>query len=96
MKVRIPKISKEQKAELQKEFKAQSNDLTRRLFKIFCCALHEEFSFGKERCERLILKVEQLASEHDTDEVFWYHIDREIIDYMGLKFSRENYEQMDR
>lgn len=96
MKVQVPRISKKQKDIIKNELRSQQNDLSRRLLKLFCCALHDEFEFGKDRCQRLIAKVNDLAAKHYDDEVFWYHIDRELIDYMGINFPRENYEEMDR
>jgi hypothetical protein len=37
-----------------------------------------------------------LSDKHKDDEVFWAHIDRVVIDQMGIEFEREDYELMDR
>ena len=77
------------------EIKRQGADVMRRLFKLVCASLTEPFGFGAERCSRLIKEVSDLAEKHPKDEVFWAHVDQ-VMEQMGIEFSPENYEEMDR
>lgn len=98
MKARLPISSKHKKRirqEVDNYYKQAGNDMTRRMFKLFCLALNEEFGFGKIRLARLIAKVSEWSLKSADDEVFWGHTDRQIIDRMGMEFERENYEVMD-
>lgn len=66
----------------------QRTDFTRKLFKLMCYVLYEEYGF-KDRCKNVINKIAALSAEADTDEVFWEHIDKIVIDYMKLPFDRD-------
>jgi hypothetical protein len=92
------KITKKQKSIIKKgveeEFQRQSNDMTRRIFKLFCVSLNEEFQFGKERLERLLERIENISEGRKDDPVFWAHIDRAVKN-IGLNFIEEDYEKMD-
>ena len=77
------------------EIKRQGADVMRRLFKLVCVSLNEQFGFGAERCSRLIAEVSSLAEKHPEDEVFWTHVDQ-VMKQMGMEFIPENYEEMDR
>lgn len=98
MKARYNKISnsfrKDIRAKVKEEFKEQSNNMTRRVFKLFCVSLHQEFGFGKDRLNRLIEKVEGIGAEREQDEVFWAHVDK-YCKVLGLDFPEEDYERMD-
>lgn len=61
-----------------------------------CAVYNELYGHGKVRCMRAITRISELADKHKDDEVFWAHIDRVVIDQMGLGFEREDYELMDR
>lgn len=96
MKARIPMNSREKKQlkqELrwaaQEEYEAVRQDETRRMFKLFCYVLHSRFGFRK-RCMDVIADVEKTSKERREDPVFWEHIDRYVIDQMGMQFDREN------
>ena len=92
-------LSKDQKTaihEYAKEaFTKQAQDNVRRLFKLMCLSLHEEFGFGKDRCTRLIGRINDLAEEHEHDEVYWHHVDSVMKD-IGVDFAKENYDEVDR
>jgi hypothetical protein len=98
MKARYNKVSnsfrKDIRAKVEEEFKEQSNNMTRRVFKLFCISLHQEFGFGKDRLNRLIAKVEEISGEREQDEVFWAHVDK-YCKVLGLNFPDEDYERMD-
>lgn len=56
-----------------------------RLLKLACVALHLEFGFGKERLGKFLMKMNGLMG----DELLWWHIDKLLIDQVGLEFDRE-------
>lgn len=93
------KMSNKQKENVKQfcsiEMRKQQKAYSRRMIKIFCIALHEVFGFGMERCSRIIAEINRLSTKRDKDEVFWYHVDREL-EQMGLTFQSEDYEEMDR
>lgn len=81
--------------EVEAEFHKQSNDMAQRFFKLFCVCLNQEFGFGKYRLSRLLQAINNLSGERERDEIFWSHIDRIVIEQIGLDFNREDYERMD-
>lgn len=93
------KLSKDQKSAIRdyakEQFAKQAQDSVRRVFKLMCLSLHYEFGFGKDRCTRLIQRINALADEHERDEVYWSHVDS-VMQEIGVEFIAENYEEMDR
>ena len=67
----------------------QSQQQMRRFFKLMCASLNRQYCFGKGRCMNLVQEIAKLAAEHATDEEFWYHLDRVVIDEIGMEFERE-------
>lgn len=103
MKCKIPRINRKMQKEIDahaKErvaeyYEKQGEEITRRNFKLFCLALHNDFGFGGQRLARLIMAVSKLIEKSKTDEVFWYHTDKELKQ-VGLDFPNEDYEVMDK
>ena len=99
MKARLP-INKKMKDQVfkfaQEEIERQQKGATRRLYKIMILALALEFGFGKERALRLIRKVDELVRQSNEDEAFFYHLDKRLIEQMGLDFEKEDYEKWDK
>lgn len=100
MKARIPvKLKKEAMAEInrladreyQKVKDKEINDLTRRIFKTIVFALHKDFGFGRDRCAKALKSMTEIIEHSDTDEVFWEHIDRVVIDKLKLEFEKRDY-----
>ena len=100
MKARIPvKLKKEAMAEInrladreyQKVKDKEINDLTRRIFKTIVFALHKDFGFGRDRCAKALKSMTEIVEHSDTDEVFWEHIDRVVIDKLKLEFDKRDY-----
>lgn len=100
MKARIPvKLKKEAMAEInrladreyQKVKDKEINDLTRRIFKTIVFALHKDFGFGRDRCAKALKSMTEIIEHSDTDEVFWEHIDRVVIDKLKLEFDKRDY-----
>ena len=92
-------LSKDQKDAIRQytkeELTRQAQGNVRRLFKLMCLSFHEEFGFGRERCSRIIKRINALAEEHEEDEVYWAHVDL-VMKQMGIPFDAENYDEVDR
>ena len=88
MKARIPgrrALLKPDKQAVRDYVDQHQKDVTRRLLKLACVALHLEFGFGKERLGKFLMKMKGLMG----DELLWWHIDKLLIDQVGLEFDRE-------
>lgn len=79
------------KQRINEEREKMNVDITRRIFKTIAVALHEEFGFGHDRLVKVINAMTEIIKRSDTNEVFWEHIDREVIDYLKLPFDRRDY-----
>lgn len=100
MKARISVLSKNQQKKALAEIDKMTDEViekkmaqvTRRLLKLVCHVLNEHFRFGKHRLSLVINEIGKLSTEHDDDELFYEHLDRIVIDYLGLPFEREQEE----
>ena len=61
----------------------------RRLFKAFCYVMNRTYGFGKYRLGVAIGEIEKIMDECLTSEIFWEHLDRVVIDELGIEFERE-------
>lgn len=100
MKARIPvRLKREAMAEInrladreyQKVKDKEINDLTKRIFKTIVFALHKDFGFGRDRCAKALKSMTEIVEHSDTDEVFWEHVDRVVIDKLKLEFDKRDY-----
>lgn len=66
-------------------------DATRRIFKTIVFALYQDFGFGRDRCAKALKSMTEIIEHSDTDEVFWEHIDRVVIDKLKLEFDKRDY-----
>lgn len=78
---------------IKQEMQTQQIGGTRRVFKLFCVALHDEYGFGKGRLSNVLSRVSTVCEEKNDDPVFWTHVDR-AIEQIGLNFPKEDYEAM--
>lgn len=78
---------------IKEELRVQQIGSTRRVFKLFCVALHDEYGFGKGRLAILLSKISTVCDEKKNDPVFWSHMDK-VIEQIGLDFPKEDYESM--
>ena len=88
MKARIPgrrALLKPDKQAVRDYVDQHQKDVTRRLLKLACVSLNLEFGFGKDRLGRFLMKMNGLMG----DELLWWHIDKLLIDQVGLEFDRE-------
>jgi UDP-N-acetylglucosamine 2-epimerase len=96
MKAHIPlsgKMKKDALAEIKLQVARERDKVTeqivRRTLKLVLVELYDEFSFGNVRLNRIMKGVEDLTAKANEDEIFWEHIDRQLIDQLGLKFERD-------
>jgi hypothetical protein len=83
------------RAACAKELEAEETDVMRRFMKLAIQAM-DESGIALEKIKEASTKFTDLAGERDKDEIFWFHIDRNVIDELGFQFDRENYEEVDR
>ena len=79
---------------IREQHREKGREAARRLFKLMCVSLNDDFGFGAERLGRLINKIQMLSEEHATDEVFWEHVDKRL-EQMGVPFEHEDYNEME-
>lgn len=96
MKAHIPlpaatrkQIKTEAKKLVKKEWSKQEERALRRDMKLTLYVLYQFFGFGFSRLSKVIIERGTLAKEYDTDEIFWEHIDRLLIDQIGLPLERD-------
>ena len=93
----IHSVSKRQQAAVheyvQQELRTQQVGSARRVFKLFCVALNEEYGFGKFRLSKVLSKVTSVCEEKNNDPIFWTHVDK-VIEQIGLEFIKEDYKAM--
>lgn len=97
MKARIiPKhnVSKKEKQRLKEHLQYQTKNIMRKYFKLLCVVLNDDFGFGYKRLMKVIDELSELSEKHQTDEVFWEHIDKRVIEQIGLQFEYEDYEDL--
>jgi hypothetical protein len=80
---------------VQEEMRKQAQGNVRRVFKLLCLSLNEEYGFGKKRLGYILARISENASLHDHDEVFWTHVDQRM-EQIGMEFTHEDYEEVDR
>ncbi len=78
---------------VNEELKKGQKDNTRRIMKMFCVSLNEEFGFGHDRLMRLVGKVVAMIHEHSDDEIFWAKVDR-LLNQIGMGFEDEEDENL--
>lgn len=93
----VHSVTKKQKAAVKEyvkeELRVQQMGSIRRVFKLFCVALHDEYGFGKYRLSNVLENVTTVCESKRNDPVFWTHVDR-AIEQIGLEFQKEDYEAM--
>ena len=101
MKARIPKISGNDRKRLLSEVEIEVKkawekveeektiDITRRVLKTIIYNLNTEYGYGIKRISRLFNSFTKMLEESNKDEVYWEHIDRVVVDKLGLPFERD-------
>ena len=101
MKARIPKISGNDRKRLLSEVEIEVKkawekveeektiDITRRVLKTIIYNLNTEYGYGIKRITRLFNSFTKMLEESSKDEVYWEHIDRVVVDKLGLPFERD-------
>lgn len=89
MKARIPadkKLTSREKLACEEYVRVKEGGATRRLLKLMCVALHKE-GFGTMRLGRVLDEMNAMINQ--KDEILWWHIDKLVIDQLGIAFERE-------
>ena len=101
MKARIPKISgndrKRMLSEVEIEVKKawekveeeKTIDITRRVLKTIIYTLNTEYGYGIKRISRLFNSFTKMLENSNNDAVYWEHIDRVVVNKLGLPFERD-------
>ena len=101
MKARIPKISGNDRKRLLSEVEIEVKtawekveeektiDITRRVLKTIIYTLNTEYGYRIKRISRLFNSFTKMLEESSKDEVYWEHIDRVVVDKLGLPFERD-------
>ena len=101
MKARIPRISgndrKRMLSEVEIEVKKawekveeeKTIDITRRVLKTIIYTLNTEYGYGIKRISRLFNSFTKMLENSNNDEVYWEHIDRVVVNKLGLPFERD-------
>ena len=106
MKVRISefdKLNKKQREAIDEYIKTRGIEVYqneaegdfRRYYKLLAVALNEKFGFGKKRIQEVFEAISEVGKQREHDEVFWAHVDKVVIDQIGIEFERENYDDLD-
>jgi len=66
----------------------ETERIVRKTLKICCVALNRQYGFGKDRLNKLLATYFSLV-ESENEDTFAYHLDKVVIDELGLKFERE-------
>ena len=74
--------------------KKNEQALTRRVLKIVCVSLNEEFGHGAQRLSRLVKSVNKTTDEWHDNPCFWTMIDRRL-EQIGIPFEKENYDELE-
>ncbi len=64
----------------------------RRILKVICYVLYNDFGFGKKKLARVINSANDTMADMTSNEVIWDSIDRKLRD-IGLEFENEDYEE---
>lgn len=94
MKARVP-IPRDIRRRMDEYNRNESRNMTRRMFKVLAVSLNRMYGFGGRRILRVIDDMTMLLREHENDPVFWTHLDRRVIDELGVPLDRENYDLME-
>lgn len=92
MKCNIRKLSNSDKKQIEKECQEiwksfaskEEQKWIRKHIKLWCYVLNTYFGFGKNRLNRCIDEVENVAKEFETDEIFWHHLNT-VMHNIGIE-----------
>ncbi len=97
MKCRIPpkkQISTKTLKACRNYIEELEKEIIVKAIKLFCVVLHNDYKFGLKRLNEITAKVSELAKDYVTDEIFWEHVDKLLIDKLNMDFKYEKYEEL--
>lgn len=90
------KPSKAQQKEINdfvsKQIAEEEAAYMRRVLKVICYVLYNDFGFGIKRLAKVINSANDTMADMKNHEVIWDSIDRKLRD-IGLEFENEDYEE---
>lgn len=106
MRVRVSvwdSLSKKQRAEIDEYIKTRGVEIYqeeaegnfRRYYKLLAVSLNKKFRFGKKRILDVFDDISEISKVRENDPVFWAHIDKIVIDQLGIKLKKEDYRDLD-
>lgn len=100
MKARIPYYrtadeKKQIRQEIMNEYRKiedeKRREMAERCLKIFLYVLNRDYSFGRKRANEFYSACGELLASADSDEIFWEHIDKVVIDRLGISEFQRDY-----
>ena len=73
----------------KKSRKKKTIDITRRVLKTIIYTLNTEYGYGIKRISRLFNSFTKMLENSNNDAVYWEHIDRVVVNKLGLPFERD-------
>lgn len=92
--IRTECLPKEQRAAIRRACQNEIKNHNRRMLKLVCIALHEEYGFGRERLYKLVEKIAEISNSRMDDPVYWQHNDKFLTEALKMAWDIENYEEM--
>ena len=92
--IRTECLPKEQRTAIRRACKDEMKNQNRRLLKLVCIALHEEYGFGRERLYKLVEKIAEISNSRMDHPVYWQHNDKFLTETLKMAWDIENYEEM--
>lgn len=92
MKARIPskdRLTNKEKQVCFEYLALVQKENVRKFMKLSCFVLNRQFKFGPKRIKRFLDALIGLSKVQENDEVFWDHLDKVVIDELGISFDRE-------
>ena len=92
--IRTECLPKEQRVAIRRACQNEIKNHNRRMLKLACIALHEEYGVGRERLYKLVERIAEISNSRMDDPVYWQHIDKLLIEILNMEWDAENYEEM--
>lgn len=92
--IRTECLPKEQRVAIRRACQNEIKNHNRRMLKLACIALHEEYGFGRERLYKLVEKIAEISNSRMDDPVYWQHNDKFLTETLKMAWDIENYEEM--
>lgn len=82
--IRIAAAQRELDEKVEQIRKEERIYTLRRFLKVLCYRYHDKKGYGKKRCTDLVVDFMKFFDENEDTEYMWEHIDRVVMDQLGL------------